>query len=307
MTHRPFLTLTVAVCVVMHFASHAQSLRFTGGNVANNFSTVTLTLAGPTNTLIQLQRLGRSNQVWQTVGYGYTGTNGTLTLTNSLDEGIYGYFRAQTTNGTYRSTNAFGTVAGYLFPGWSMIGNPFAANWVTNIIRNPSEGLLVYKWRNASNVFHLITHEFGTWSDTTNLVEQMEGIIVQNPATNTVRYVVQGIFSTNALTRSLPTGWSLLSSPLYKLTVPSEYRVDTLDTNRLGGFSQLPVRSPGFPLESKLEQLVGSSSYTLASYSLTNSAWRVGGVVTNIHLGLTEGFWLNKPTNATWSVSLPIW
>lgn len=294
-------------CLGVAVSLHAQSLRFTGGNVANNFSSVTLTLAGPTNTLIQLERLRRTNQVWQTVGYGYTSTNGTLTLSNSLDEGVYGCFRAQTTNGTHRSTNAFGAVAGYLFPGWSIIGNPFAANWLTNIIRNPSEGLLVYKWRNAITNFHLVNYEFGVWSDTTNLVEQMEGIIVQNPATNTVRYVVQGLFTTNTLTRSIPAGWSLLSSPLYKLTVPSEYRVDTLDPNRLGGFSQIPVRSAGFPLESKIEQLVSSSSYTLAGYSLTNSAWRVWGVVTNIELQLTEGFWLNKPTNATWNVSLPIW
>jgi len=40
---------------------------------------------------------------------------------------------------------------------------------------------------------------------------------------------------------------------------------------------------------------------------VTNTVWQSSGTNTVVPLGLTEGFWLNKPTNATWTVNRTIW
>lgn len=283
-----------------------QNLRFTSGSVSGtNFPNVVLQLAGPSNLWVHVQRLGQVSQVWSNVGTNWMGSSGTLTVTQQLDNGSYGFFRARSTNGNHLSTNGFGAVVGTLDPTYSLLGNPFTAKDISQLILSPPEGLTVYKWLTASNSYQSADYGFGEWSHPLS-VGQMDAVLVMNPTTNPVSYTVQGLFNTNLLSKSIPVGMSLIGSPLYRL-LSTDNLVDRLGTNLLGGLSSLPVRSPGFAVESSIQRLKSSTNLDYTEYKLTNAAWYSGSVKTNVDLYLTEGFWLYKPTNATWTVRLPLW
>ena len=81
-----------------------------------------------------------------------------------------------------------------------------------------------------------------------------------------------------------------------------------LGTNRYGGCSLLPVRSPGWITECTIDRMIDTAGdYRI--YVLTNSVWQTSGTNTVVPLELAEGFWLEKPTNTnfTWTVTVPIW
>ena len=299
----PLIPLTTAVLATAIL--QAQSLHFTDG-VVSNLNTVTLSLKGPTNQMVQIERLNRTNQTWQSQGTVRLNSSGLASFNSSLHEGVYGYFRAQTTNGASRSTNAFGAVAGTVGGGQTMIGNPLGATTLSVMFPTAAGGTTVYQWAGGS--YRMATYEsgWGEW-DEDLAIGPMEGIIVVTP-TNVVsqRFLVSGLFTTNTMSRSVASGYSMLCSPLYKLTVPSQWEVDLLSTNRLGGYSLLPVISTANP-QSTLQRMVtsagGYQTFTLG----TNGVWTSGGSPVSVPLTLTEGFWLNRPTNAIWSVSVPIW
>jgi hypothetical protein len=297
-------SLFLFAALLLPAALSAQSLRFTAGSVSN--TAVTLSLAGLTNTWCQVERLNRTNQVWDNVGSTLLGTNATATFNTSLHGGIYGFFRAKSTNGTYLSTNAFGAVAGTVGTGQTLVGNPFAPLTLTQIFRSPRNGTTVHLWR-SGGYYDSSTYDAGAeaW-DTNYSVGQLEGFFIENGSTNTEAYVVSGLFSTNVLSRSLVAGNNLLVSPLYKLTAPAIWKVDELNTNQLGGASLLPVQSPGFNPQAKISRAKDTVP-NYDTFALTNGVWRLGNTNTVVPLGLVEGFWLYKPTNATWNVSLSIW
>ena len=97
------------------------------------------------------------------------------------------------------------------------------------------------------------------------------------------------------------------TSHRYALTDVATLKVDTLDTNNYGGVSLLPVRSPGFDPEAQLNRLKTKASVSYTEYVLTNALWTTNGVQTSVPLHLSEGFFLYKPTNATWTVTREIW
>ncbi len=283
----------------------ADTLRFTSG-VVSNYSGVTLTLAGPTNLVCQVERLNRSNDTWQVQGNVTLSTNGTATYNSSLSEGIYGFFRAKSTNNAYYSTNGFGAVAGYVPPGDTIIGNPFNSRSITNFLTQPVDLLTAYQWSSISNDYTIATYysDDGAW-DKLLTINQLESLYVKNYSTNTLRYLTSGLFATNAITTTLRTNFNLVCSPLYHITANNTWRIDTLDTNKLGGNSLLPVRTTGYANECSISQLLSDASYR--TYDLTNSVWKTSGTNATINIDLTQGFWVYKPTNATWSVSVPLW
>lgn len=296
----PFLLASV---LVPAFA-WSQSLRFGSGSVSG--TNVTLTLAGLTNTWCQVERLNRTNQVWDNVGSAYLGTNATATFNTTLHEGIYGFFRTKSTNGTYLSTNAFGAVAGTVGTGYYLLGNAFAAQTLTQIVPSPNEGTTVHLFR-AGGYYDSASYDSGAglW-DTNYTVTQLEGFFLQNVATNAQPYLLSGLFTTNTLSKGLTNGNNLIVSPLYKLTAPAIWKVDELNTNQLGGASLLPVQSTGFNPQAKVQRAKDTVP-NYDTFSLTNGVWRLTNTNTVVPLGLAEGFWLYKPTNATWNVSLSIW
>lgn len=139
------LTLLTALVLTLPGVLRAQTLSFTGG-VVSNLNTVTLSLKGPTNQMVQIERLNRTNQTWQSQGAVRLNSSGLAGFNSSLHAGVYGYFRAQTTNGTYRSTNAFGAVAGTIGGGQTMIGNPLGATTLSVMFPTAAGGTTVYQW-----------------------------------------------------------------------------------------------------------------------------------------------------------------
>ena len=284
---------------------NADTLRFTSG-VVSNYSGVTLSLAGPTNLVCQVERLNPTNDTWQVQGNVTLGTNGLATYNSSLAQGIYGFFRAKSTNNSYYSTNGFGAVAGYIAPGDTLIGNSFASRTLTNFLTQPIDGLTAYQWDAVSNAYNIATYfaEDGAW-DNLLTVGQCEALYIKNSSSNTVRYLTSGLFNTNAITTLLRTNYNLVSTPLYHLNPTNTWRVDTLSSNLLGGNSLLPVRTTGYSNECTISQLLSDATYR--TFNLTNGVWKTGGTNTTIQINITEGFWVNKPTNATWTVNLPLW
>lgn len=296
-------SLLVATVFLPAFA-WAQSLRFSSGSVSN--CNVTLNLAGLTNTWCYVERLNRTNQVWDNVGSAYLGTNAAATFNTTLHECVYGFFRAKSTNGTYLSTNAFGAVAGTVGTGYYLLGNPFGAKTLTQIVPSPNDGTTVHLFR-VGGYYDSSSYDAGAGAwDTNYTVTQLEGFFLQNVATNVQPYLLSGLFSTNTLSKGLTNGNNLIVSPLYKLTAPAIWKVDELNTNQLGGASLLPVQSTGFNPQAKVLR-ARDTVPNYDTYSLTNSVWRLNTTNTVVPLGLVEGFWLYKPTNATWNVSLSFW
>ena len=281
----------------------AQSLYFTSGSVSNDFSGVTLKLQGPTNQTCAVEGLDPTNQTWETLGWVALDSTGAGVFNTTLEQGVYGFYRARTTNDTYYSTNAFGAVAGTLPSGETMIGNPFAPADIATIIPSPADGTTVYQYNNG---YVIATYQINQW-DTDITVGTAEGVIVKTPTNVTQRYVVSGLFTTNQVSRSIVSGNSIICSPLYQIIGPGTWQVDELNTNRLGGYSLIPAQTSGYSPQCTINRMIDTSgdyqTYTLT----TNNVWQTGGTNTVVPLGLTEGFWINKPTNATWTYSLPIW
>jgi hypothetical protein len=287
---------------------HAQDLSFTSG-VVSNYNTVYLTLKGPTNLVVQVERLNRTNDVWESQGITTLNSSGNGSFTSSLIEGIYGFFRTKATNNTYYSTNAFGAVCGYLPNNLSIVGNIFGTQSITNILPSPANGMQAYKWNNASGSYTAISwfDALHSWNPGPFNVEPMEAIFIRNPQTNQLRYIVSGLFTTNAISKDLPTGLSLISSQRYHIIATNSWQVDLLSTNHLGGLSAIPVQTLGYDPQAEIYQAIDNIE-TYSTNTLTSgNMWLSGGTNTTIGINITEGFWLDKPTNATWVITRPIW
>lgn len=302
MKHLPLLAATLCVQAAL-----GQSLQFTSG-VVSNYSAVNLSLSGPSNLVVQVERLNPTNNVWEAQGT-LSLTNGFGSFSSSLVLDVYGFFRAKSTNNAYYSTNAFGAVVGEVGPGKAIIGNLFNSASVTNLLPDPAPGMQVLKFNNASNNFTIITFdEFDLeWYPGTLNVDLAESVVVDVPGTNSVKYLVSGLFDTNAISKSLPAGLSLLVSPLYSIQSGTFWNVDQLNTNQLGGLSALPVQTAGYNPQATLYQPLDSSlNYSTNTLSSTNQ-WQRNGTNVVINLEITEGFWLHKPTNAVWTIQRSIW
>lgn len=288
-------------------AAFGQPLQFTSG-VVSNYSSVHLSLSGPTNVVVQVERLNPTNNVWEAQGT-LNLTNGFGSFNSSLVLDVYGFFRAKSTNNAHYSTNAFGAVVGEVGPGKAIIGNPFNSANVTQMIPDPAPGMQVMKFINASNNFSIITFDDLDleWYPGTLDVDLAESVVVDVPGTNSVKYLVSGLFDTNSISKSLPAGLSLLVSPLYSIQSGAFWKVDQLSTNQLGGLSGLPVQTSGHNPQATLYQPLDSSlNYSTNTLSSANQ-WRRDGTNVVIDLEITEGFWLHKPTNAVWTIQRYIW
>lgn len=307
--------LALAILCLVTTAA-AQSLRFTGGFTHDNLN-VYVQLQGPTNRSVQIERLRHLTQTWQPVatawldGSGFAG----LTLTNVHDNGFYAILRARTTNSSHLSTNGYGSVSGILGQNYSLVGNPFATNspWMT--FRNPPDGTRVLLYRNGG--YSAAEYVAGVWLDNP-IVEACEGMLVYNPSTNALRYIVSGVFVTNSFTYPIEAPLDLVCAPLFRIqgvqtnAIALNQRVDLLRTNVLGGDSSLPVVGNCVSNQvTDLFKLAGANGPTYTEYnlacngftwSLTNGWW------TNVPLHLTEAFWIGFPTNRFWSFpARPIW
>src|SRR5258708_18578567 len=234
----------------------ASSLYFTSG-VVTNYNNVALSIQGPTNQTCQVERLNRTNLTWDAMGTVTLNASGTATFNTTLFEGIYGFYRVKTTNNASYSTNAYGAVAGTLYPGYSLIGNAFDAQDVSALIPQPFDGTSVYTWDNAITNWNITTSDSGVWYPSMQIGAE-EGFIVDNITTNTMRFLVSGLFNTNQISKSVPKDLSLLCSPLYKPIITGSYTVDSLNTNRLGGLSTLPVQATGFDPHCKISRIIDS-------------------------------------------------
>ncbi|MCW5556977.1 MAG: hypothetical protein KIT22_03945 [Verrucomicrobiae bacterium] len=283
----------------------AQSLRFTSITVFSN-NTVQVGITGPTNATFYLERLNKTNQNFEVANTFTLTTNSTTNITLALSQGNYGFIRTESTNGAVKSTNAVGVVVGTVGYGYSLLGNPFGNLTLTSIFPSPIDGMSVYQWKNATTNY-IAADYIGGVGWTTNLtIAGLEGFFLSNPVTNAVRFVFSGIFATNE-SKTVPKGDSIIASQRLNLITPSSGLSDLLSTNDLDGFSNLPVFATGFSPQSRIGKYDAVSA-TYDQYYLTNSAgWYLNGVKSTVPIYLADGFWINRPTNATWSVTRPIW
>ena len=307
---RNALLITSALGLGLQVAS-AQSLQFTSGGFLADHYNIGVNIQGPTNTVCWLQRLSITNNTWSTVATYTLSSSGSAFVTNSLDGGWYGIFRTQSTNGVYQSTNGFGALRLSLVGLNNLVGNPFAANTISNLFPIPLEDMNVYKWINPSGPYTSDSFSGGIWDDPLESFAVGEGLWVTGPKTNSViSFQPYGVFKTNE-TVALPSGISFVTPTEFRFWSypPSNLQVDQFSgTNTpYGGRSGFPVQTPGFSPQCKADKY----NYTtngLAEYQFTAAnAWQWSGTNATIPLSLAEGFFLNKPTNGVWTILRSIW
>jgi len=256
---------------------------------------------------VYIEQLGYSNQVWSALGSGWLGTNGVVSLTfsNAFSAGWNGVYRAYTTNAW--ATNGFGVMKMSLGPGHSMVGSLFASEWVSDLLPNAPDGTIAYLYDPVTDSYLTSERVGADWVGDQE-VPWLAGVLVYNPSTNSATALVSGVITTNAVTLSLPAGSAMIASPLFRVYSTNALSEADLmisgSTNQLGGLSVVPVASVGWTSQSQIDRLPGGStnlSYRTWSLNQTN-AWIHGGAISSVPIRLGEGFWLTKPTNATWSV-----
>ncbi|MFO1458706.1 MAG: hypothetical protein U1G08_04805 [Verrucomicrobiota bacterium] len=283
----------------------AQTLYFSSATVLAN-NTVQLTIAGPTNSTYYLERLNKTNQVFEIINTFTFTNNSSTTITASLSQGSYGFFRCQTTNGATKSSNAVGVVIGSVGSGYTLLGNPIASRTLASVFPAPQDGMTVLQWTPSITNYTSADYVGGVGWTTNLTIASLEGFFVVNPVTNSVQYTFAGIFGTND-TKNLPKGDSLITSQRLYLVTPSTGQSDVLTTNNLGGYSVLPVLANGYSPQSRIDKYRMNTG-TYDQFYLTNSAgWYQGTTKTNVPIFLGEGFWINRPTNFVWNVYRPIW
>ncbi len=304
-TSRMRILLTPLLAVLTAIPLLGQTLQFTSATVLTN-NTVQLGISGPTNKTYYLERLNKTNQTFEVASTFSFTTNTSTSINASLSQGVYGFFRVETTNGATKSSNAVGVVIGSVGYGYTLLGNPFGSSTLTSILPNPEDGMTVFQWRQSLTNYISADYVSGSGWTTNLTIGGLEGFFVSNPVTNWVKYVFSGIFGTNE-SKSVPKGDSIIASQRLFLITPSTGQSDLLSTNDLDGFSNLPVLASGFSPQSRLDKYKQSTG-TFDQYYLTNSAgWYLNGAKSTVSIFLTEGFWISRPTNTTWQVARPIW
>lgn len=285
--------------------ARATDLVFTGCYFGN-LPDLTLTVSGGSNWVCSLERLNRTNQVWESQGQ-FTLTNGTADVLTSLHEGAYGIFRARTTNNAHLSTNAFGAILQSLPTGKSMVGSPFGPVYATDLFPDPADGMKIYQWDNSTSNYVSSIYDSGEWSVYPYL-NQGEGVIVEVPTNApSVQLLAWGFFGLTNTTYSIPSGYSILCLPRYQLTTPTNWVCDEFVTNRLGGYTSLPVTNAGANPQSTVSRMI-SSDGTYKDYTLTTTnLWKSGADVTTVPIKVTEAFWFKRTNAVTWTFSTPIW
>jgi len=296
-------TLLLVAAALCGISAQAQSLSFTSG-VVTDYTNITLNISGPSNLVCQVERLNIYTQQWDLQGYVPL-SNGLGSFSSTMDLSYYGFFRCRGTNWSYLSTNAFAAVSGYVPNGYSILGNPFAAMSITNIMPTASTNTLVYQFNNATTNYTTSKYMAGRWFLPVT-VNQLEAVMVSNPGYQ-FRYIVSGLIPTNSISKNIPSGLSLQCSPIYQMMDPYTGQVDLLTTNLFGGNSSLPVRSVGFSNECNLLFLTNSYAWEYQTYALSNSTWNTYGWPTSVPLKFMEGFWVQKPTNAVWNTRFRVW
>ena len=119
-----------------------------------------------------------------------------------------------------------------------------------------------------------------------------------------------GLFYTNYFSRTLPTGYSIITSPLYhKLAGGSATQIDEFNSSQLGGYSLVPVNSSSNPKARVSRNKVGLANQYIDYTLTTGSQWQTNSANTTVPILLGEGFWIENRfgSNQSWSVSVPIW
>jgi hypothetical protein len=302
--------LTCNQCARWQVAADS-TLQFTSGSLSG--TSVNLNLSGIPNLDCDVERLNFSTDSWVRQGSLKLDASGTGTFGSSVLNGL-GYFRARSRDGSdrYLSTNAFGSIVGTIPAGNWLVGTPFAGMTITNTFPTPYDGTTVYYFTNGN--FQTLSYSsiFGEWSDSDRALAAGEGVLVYSAAsgTNTLAYRAYGLFSENSFSRTLPSGYSMITSPLFhKYSGGSATQIDEFNSTRLGGYSLVPVNSSSNPKAYASRNKTGASNDYI-NYTLTSGGqWETNSVNTTVPILIGESVWLDNLFGSaqTWSVSLPIW
>lgn len=286
----------------------ATPLRFTSGSISS-FTDAICTLTGQAGLVVEIQQLDVANDMWESQGSITLNSSGTGSFQLPLDSG-YGYFRAKSIEGTYYSTNAFGSIVGSVASGknW-LIGNPFGPLTPSQILPGAPTGTKMHQMTNGSLSASTLSPLTSTWNPA-QTYQAGEGSLVQNFSGSAISFQVYGIFGTNTFSRTLPTGYSIIASPLYHLLPGgSSTQIDALSSTSLGGLSQIPVNSSSNPKARADRNNTGVLNDYINYTLTTGSQWQAGGANTTVPILLGEGVWYENRFGSaqSWSVPLSIW
>jgi hypothetical protein len=284
-----------------------EPLRFTSGSLSGN--TVTLSLAGIPNLPYLVHRLDFPSDTWVVQGTSVLNSSGTGSFISSVTNGL-GYFRAQSVDGGKLSTNAFGSIIASIPSGYWLIGNPFPSLTPSQVFLDPVDGDTMNREISGTLTGVSYSDLDGDWIPSGHQLTMGEGVLVNNVSVNPLNFNVYGLFSTNSFSRTMPTNYSMICSPLYhKLSGGSVTQIDEFNSTRLGGYSLVPVNSSSNPKARANRNKAGVQNQYVDYTLTTGGQWQTNSVNTTVPILLGEGVWFENRSgsNQTWTVSLPIW
>jgi hypothetical protein len=300
-----FLLRAFVILLCLVASAFGQTLRFTEVSL-NSSNSVYLSVAGPSNTICYFERAAyATNFSWESVSTYALGTNGLATLTDSLHGQTNGVFRTRATKNAAYSTKAAAVLVGYCQPGFQLIGNPFGYNpSFTNIFPNPLESLSVYFW--TGTAFQVSEYIDGSWSGSSDINER-EGIFVRSYSTNQVqKYVISSLFPTKSIVLNLATNQNLIvSQRFWPIQSGFPTIVDSLNSGRLVGYSELPVQ--GISTNQWTHVSIWQyATQAYLNYGLTNGNWRSGTNLIPATLTMGEGLFFSCATTFTLTIDRKI-
>lgn len=162
-------------------------------------------------------------------------------------------------------------------PGWSMIGNPFAAaeNTVGALFPDVPDGTQIYKWIEGRQCWVANTCSFGTWDDPALPLHPGEGVIVRNPSSAPFALHLVGDVSGDFRNR-VPIQSAMRSSAF-----PQSGKISS-------DLKYVPLGPGGQVIQ------MASSEGTYTVYSWDGEGWSPA----EPYLEIGESFWCRNPVNA---------
>jgi hypothetical protein len=172
----------------------------------------------------------------------------------------------------------------------------------------PVDGMSVYSFVN--NGFITTSYDiFSGWSNDRSIAAG-EGVLVFVPSGPSVAYQTYGIFHPNYFSRSIPTNYSIITSPLYhRLSGGLSTQIDEFNPTLPGGYSLVPVNSSSNPKARASRNKAGVSNQYIDYTLTTGGDWQTNSVTTTVPILLGEGLWIENRFSSSqgWTVTVPIW
>lgn len=244
-----------------------------------------VTVYGPANQSVTLDRFSASRKYWTNLTSFTLSGSGVYNYTNTSATNTHEFYRCQI--GSLKSCNSVGYADVAMPSGYSMIANPLNAvdNRVNAVLPNVPDGTYLHKFNEVTDQYYEVNAFISGsgWIDTNMTLAPGEGAIIQLPSATTVSFI--GECQQGYLINPVLSGHSIRSAK-----APISGPV----TSGLG----TPI------LEGDI--IIRMISGTYQHYAYHNGLWiSIGAQVSEPVINLGESFWINKPTD--WQQISSVW